>query len=189
MSDRHDHRHWHHRRQRPVRHGRADRPRRADGHDAVRRSVGPVRARHAARQARRVPGAARRRASAAAVRAELPREHLRLQDARRRVDPLGERGRQPEGGVQAARHRRPRSVLRSHARAASARSSATASSRTSASRIRSAATCRRSRPTSAQRGRRHGAPRRHLRLHGRAAVLDAGRVEAVSRRGAWTSSA
>ena len=35
----------HHRRQRPVRHGGADRPRRAHHHDAVRRSVGPVRRR------------------------------------------------------------------------------------------------------------------------------------------------
>ena len=35
--------------------------------------------------------------------------------ARRRAHPVGERGRQPEGGVPAARHRRPRSVLRSHA--------------------------------------------------------------------------
>ena len=28
--------------------------------------------------------------------AELPRQHLRLQDARRRAHPVGERGRQPE---------------------------------------------------------------------------------------------
>ena len=36
---------------------------------------------------------------------------------------------------------------------------------------------------------RAGAPRRHLCLHGRAAVLDAGRVEASIARGAPTSSA
>ncbi len=67
----------------------------------------------AARQARRVPGPARRRPPPAAVRAELPRQHLRLQDARRRAHPLGQRRRQPEGGVPAARHRRARPVLRS----------------------------------------------------------------------------
>ena len=98
----------HHRRQRPVRHGGADRPRREDADHAVRRSVGAVCARHAARQARGVSGAARRRASPAAVRAELPRQHLRLQDARRRADPVGERGRQPARTNTAARHRRAR---------------------------------------------------------------------------------
>ena len=55
----------HHRRQRPVRHGRGHRPHRGHAHDAVRRSVRALRARHAARQARRVSGASRRRASAA----------------------------------------------------------------------------------------------------------------------------
>ena len=75
---------------------------------------GPVRDRHAARQARRVSGAPRRRAPAAAVGAELPREHLRLQGARRRAPAVGERRRQPEGGIPAARHPRARSVLRSH---------------------------------------------------------------------------
>ena len=107
-------------------------------HDAVRRSVGPLRHRHAAREARRVPGAPRRRPPAAADGAELPRQHLRHEDARRRVHPVGERGRQPEGGIQAAAPGHPRSVLRPHARGASARSSATAWSRTSASRTRSA---------------------------------------------------
>ena len=128
----------HHRRQRSVRHGGAHRSRGAPRRDAVRRPVGAVRHRHAARQARRVPGAARRRAPAAADRAELPREHLRLQAARRRVHPVGERRREPEGGVQAARPRDPGSVLRSHEGARLDLLRPAASSRTSASRIRSA---------------------------------------------------
>ena len=73
------------------------------------------------------------------VGAELPRQHLRHEAARRRVHPVGQRGRQPEGRVQAARHRHSRSVHRPHAGRESARSSAAAWSRTSASRIRSAA--------------------------------------------------
>ena len=73
-----------------------------------------------------------------AVRAEFPREHLRLQGARRRAHPVGERRRQPEEGIQAARHRRARISSSIARRGASARSSATASSRTSRSRIRSA---------------------------------------------------
>ena len=89
--------------------------------------------RHAARQARRLPRAARRRPPAAADRAQFPREHLRVEAARRRVHPLGERGRQP------ARSSTSRCDLvipdqffdRTKGRV-SARSSATASSRTSA---------------------------------------------------------
>ena len=57
------------------------------------------------------------RAPAAAVGAELPRQHLRLQGARRRVDPVGERRRQPARGLQAAGPRRAGSVLRPDARA------------------------------------------------------------------------
>ena len=72
-------------------------------HDAVRRAVGSLRGRHASRQARGVSRAARRRAPAPAVGAELPRQHLRVQDARRGAHPLGQRRRQPEGRVQAAR--------------------------------------------------------------------------------------
>src|SRR4030095_14461111 len=41
-------------------------------------------------------------------RAELPREHLRVQTARRRIHHLRERGRKLEGGVQAARPGNPR---------------------------------------------------------------------------------
>ena len=41
---------------------------------------------------------------------------------------------------------------------------------------------------SASRRRRDGAPRRHLRLHGGPAVLDAGRIDGCIARGAWTSS-
>ena len=98
---------WHHRRQRPVRHGGADRSRRA--HASRRRSairpgpyvLGTLRGKRVAFLARH--GAGHRLLPTGA---EFPREHLRLQDARRRVHPLGERRRQPEGGIQAARHRR-----------------------------------------------------------------------------------
>ena len=127
--------------------------------DAVRRAVRAVRRRHAARQARRVPGAARRRPPDPAVRAELPRQHLRLQDAGRRAHPLGERGRQPQAGIQAARHRRSRPVLRSDAAGASARSSAAAWWRTSPSRTRSAPICSTIAARLAAAGRRrHGPP-------------------------------
>ena len=106
--------------------------------DAVRRAVGAVRHRHAARQAGRVSRAARRRPPAAAVGAELPRQHLRLQDARRRVHPVGERRRQPEGGVQAAGSGDPGPVLRPHARPDLDVLRPRPGRRTSASRIRSA---------------------------------------------------
>ena len=82
--------------------------------DAVRRSVRPVRHRHAARQARRVSRAARRRAPLYADRAELPRQHLRDEDARRRVHPLGERRRIAAGAVRAAAPGDSRPVLRPH---------------------------------------------------------------------------
>ena len=147
---------WNHRRQRPVRHGRADRSRREDADDAVRRSVGSVRAGDAARQARGVPGAARQGPSPHPDRAELPRQHLRHEAARRRVDHVGQRGRQPAGEVRAdgsGVSRISSSIARA---AASARSSATASSRTSASRIRCRITSRRWRRTARPRP----APRR-----------------------------
>ena len=129
----------HHRRQRPVRHGGADRSRRAH---ARRRRSAIRRARTCWRRCagKRVAFLARHGAGIALmpVRAELPRQHLRHEDARRRVHPLGERGGQSAGGLQAAATSSS-PISSSIARAgASARSSATASSRTSASRIRSA---------------------------------------------------
>ena len=159
--------------------------------DAVRRAVG---ARtcigDAARAARRVSGAARRRPPAAAVRAELPRQHLRLQGARRRVDPVGERGRQPARGLQAAGPGRcpiSSSIARAAAISTFFGDGLVAHVGVRASVLRPAE--RRSPTTSAHGGRRHRAPRRHLRVHGRAAVLDAGRVERCIARGASTSSA
>ena len=102
---------------------------------------GAVHAGDAARQARRVSAAPRRRPSPDAVGAELPRQHLRLQGARRRSDHLGERGRQPARGA-ARRSTSSFPISSSIARStATPRSSATASSRTSASRIRSASRC------------------------------------------------
>ena len=59
----------------------------------------------------------RARAPASSLRAELPRQHLRVQDFGRRADPVGKRGRQPQGTIPAARYRRARSVSGSHARA------------------------------------------------------------------------
>ena len=60
---------------------------------------GPVPDRHAAREARGVSGAARRRAQADADRAQLPRQHLRVEVARRRVHPVGERRRVAAGAT------------------------------------------------------------------------------------------
>ena len=68
----------------------------------------------------------------------------------RRAHHLGQRGRQPQAGISAARHRRARSVLRSHDRRASARSSATDSRRTWRSRIRSVPSWRESAPMPSQ---------------------------------------
>ena len=85
--------------------------------DAVRRSVRSVRHRHAAGQESRVSRAPWRRPPHPAVGAEFSREHLRLQAARRRAHPLGQRRGQPERGIQAARHPGARSVLRSDRRA------------------------------------------------------------------------
>ena len=114
--------------------------------DAVRRAVGSIRHRDAAREARRVPIAARRGPPPAAVGAEFPRQHLRHEGARRRAHPVGERRRQPEDGIQAARHRRARSVLRSHEGADQHLLRQRHRRRTSRSRTRCATTCRRSPP-------------------------------------------
>ena len=146
----------------------------------VRRSVGPVRARHAARQAGRVSGAARRRPPASAVRAELPRQHLRHQAARRRAHPLGERRRQPEGGA-ASRSTSSCPISSSIGRAgASARSSGDGIVAHVGFAHPICGTLASVAADAARDGRRDGAPRRHLRLHGRAAVLDAGRVASLS---------
>ena len=108
----HDSPNRNHRRQRPVRDGRIDRPRGAHDPDTVRRPVGSVRHRHAARQAGGVSRSPRRRSPHPAIGAELSREHLRLQGPRGRAYRVGQRRRQPQGGIQAARHARARSVLR-----------------------------------------------------------------------------
>ncbi len=91
------------------------------------------------------------------------------------------RGRQPARGDRARARRRARSVHRPHAWRGRARSSATASSRTSASPIRSARSLSRL-VVDAARARRRSTvhARRHLRLHGGAAVLDARRVAPLS---------
>src|SRR3989449_9607797 len=100
-------------RQRSLRHGRADRPGREEDHDTLRRALWSVRPRDVARQARGVPAAARGRPPHSAVRAELPRQHLRNEGARRRAHPVGKRGGQPQTRIQTARHRCARSIFRS----------------------------------------------------------------------------
>ena len=90
-----------------VRRGAADR-------HAVRRAVRRLRHRRAGRPAHRLPAPPRPRPPAAAHRAELPRQHLRLQGPRRRADRLGLRRGLAEDRVQADRHRGPRPVLRPH---------------------------------------------------------------------------
>ena len=93
---------------------------------------GPYVLAHAARAARGVPGAPRRGPPADAERAELPGEHLRLQDARRRADPLGERRRQPEATSTRRRTSSSPTSSSTGRRGASARSSAAGWWRTSA---------------------------------------------------------
>ena len=69
----------------------------------------------ARRGSRRVSFAARARASHRALGDQLPREHLRLQDAGLRRHPLGLRGRKPPGGARAAARRDRRPVPGPHA--------------------------------------------------------------------------
>ncbi len=172
----------HHRRQWSVRDGRIDGPRGANGHDAVRRSVGALCHRYAARSARGVPGPAWGGPSHSSVRAELPREYLRAQGAGRGADSVSERRRKPERGIQAARHRGAGSVFRSHE---GTHQHVLRQRHRRARRLRASAVPR---PVGDRRrfgaeGRRHGPSRRDLRQHGRAAVLDAGRVAALPRLG------
>ncbi len=95
----------------------------------------------------------------------------------------GERGRQPARGDRARASRRSRSVHRPHLRAHRRPSSATASSRTSASAIRCVRMLAAALAGERAPRRRDGARRRHLRLHGGAAVLDARRVGALPQLG------
>ena len=143
---------------------------------------GPYVHRHAARQARRVPGAARRRPPLYADRAELPRQHLRDEDARRRVHPVGERRRIAAGALRAAAPCHSRSVLRPHEgpRQHVLRQRPGRARGVRAPGVRAA---RRRRLRVVHGGRRDRAQGRHLRLHGRPAVLDAGRIEALSHLG------
>ena len=150
---------------------------------------GPYVARHAARTPGGVSRAARRGTSAHAVRAELPREHLRDEDARRRVDPVGQRRRQAPRG---ARSRSTSSCPISSSTARQGRIS-TFFGRGLVAHVGFAHPICPVLSTiageSAARRGRDGPPGRHVRVHGRAAVLDARRVERCIGRGAWTSSA
>ena len=111
---------------------------------AVRRPVGPVRARRrcAAGGWRSWRGTA---PGTGSCRRELNfRANIfGFKTARRRAHPLGERRRQPQRGVPAAATSSCPTSSSTGRRAASARSSAAGSWRTSASRTRCAATCRR----------------------------------------------
>ncbi len=130
----------------------------------------------------------RRRPPAAAIGAELSRQHLRLQGPRRRAPPVGQRGREPETGIPAPRHRRAGSVLRpdegAHVHLLRARAGGARWLRPPGLR-RVSGDCRR---CGGGRGR-DGPSGRDVREHGRAAVLDTGGVAARIVRGAWTSSA
>ena len=99
--------------------------------------------------------------------------------ARRRTDHLGQRRRQPQAGIPAARHRRARSVLRSHQGRASARSSAAAWSAHVAFAHPICPELAKVGADAVAGGRRDRPSRRHVRVHGGSAVLDARRVEAV----------
>ena len=179
MNERRDR---HHRRQRPVRHGRADRSTRKSalttpfGDPSGPYVLGTLRGRRVAFLARH--GAGHRHQP---VGAELPRQHLRHEDAGRRGDPLGQRRRQPEGG---ATSRSTSSCPISSSTARAGRISTFFGDGIVAHVGFAHPICGDARRRSpATRGETVGAtraPRRHLRLHGGAAVLDAGRVAALS---------
>ena len=129
--------------------------------DAVRRAVGAVRDRHAARQARGVSRAARRRAPAAAVGAELPREIFGFKT-------LGVEYILSASAVGSLKEEyRPLDMRRCPTSSstgpggASRRFSAAVSSRTSASRIRSAVAARATSRAAGCGARRVAAPTVH----------------------------
>ena len=130
-------------------------------------------------QGGRLSRAARRRTSAAALRAQLPREHLRVQDAGRRallsasaVGSLKEEYAPLDLVIPDQFFDRTKGRISTFfgnglvGHVAFAHPFCRSPER---HRLRGGG-C----------GRRHGAPRRHLRLHGRPAVLDARRVAALS---------
>ena len=178
----------HHRRQRPVRHGRADRTaeerpiRTPFGDPSGPYVVGTLRGRRVAFLPRHGLGH-RLLPSELNFRANI--YGFKVLGVERIL--FGERRRQPERGVQAARHPGSRSVLRSHE---GPHQHVLRPRPRRARRVRAPGVRRLSahRGRCGAGGRRDRAPRRHLREHGRAAVLDAGRVERSTARGAWTSS-
>ena len=130
-------------------------------------------------QARRLPAAPRARAPAAAVRDQLPREHLRDEDAGRAAHPLRVRGR--------ARSRSNTRRCTSWCPTSSSTARTARRARSSASGLVAHVAVRGSRSAlglgDAGRGlRRRGrgpSRGRHLRLHRGAAVLDPRRVAAL----------
>src|SRR5439155_1428351 len=107
---------WNYWRQRFVRHGGVERSARGARGYAIRRAFGAVCDGNAPRPAGCVSGAARGRTPVAPERAEFPREHFRVQDARRGVPPVGECGWLAQGTLPPAGHARARSILRPHER-------------------------------------------------------------------------
>ena len=99
---------------RPVPDGGPGGPRGAADRDALRRSFRRLHHRRARRAADRLPAPPRPRPPPDADRAQLPRQHLRLQGPGRRAAHLGLRRGLAEARIQADRHRRARPVLRPH---------------------------------------------------------------------------
>ena len=109
-----------HRRDRRQRHLRARRPGRREGgrrQHAVRDALGRVHPRPPGRRGAGVPRPPRARPRHPAARGQLPRQHLRHEDAGRGVAPVTERGRLHARGHPPRRSGRRRPVLRSHRRA------------------------------------------------------------------------
>ena len=136
------------------------------------------------RHAAAVPAAPRPRPPLLAVRDQLPRQRVRAEDAGRRsgvlsVSAVGSLREE----LAAGRLRARRSVHRPDLPARDDASSATASSATSASPSPPARRSRRRSRRPRRRGGKPRPPRRHLRLHGGAAVLDARRVAAAPQLG------
>ncbi len=133
-----------------------------------------------------LPGPPRPRPHLQPLDRPLPREHLRPQEGRRHAHPRQRRRRQPPRGHPPQGPGHPRPGDRQDLPPAAARSSTSpASPPTWSSPSRSAPPCASAADRSGRRRPDNGPPSRHVRLHGRPAVLHAGRerdAPAVGRR-------
>ena len=150
--------------------------------DALGRALGRLHRGPPGGQGSRVPLPARPRASYLAFGAEFSRQHLGHEIAGCRAHSFAQRGRLAEGRTQASRFRDSLPVRRSHARTRIYvfRRRAGRAHQLRASDLHPDGRCRlRRRPG---RGRTRQA-RRHVPVHGRSGVFDAGGIESVSQLG------